>query len=294
MARATVTPNAMRKLGPRRTPCRSKRRASSRTRRQVRGGAGLPRSTGASLMRHPFDPRASSPVWLPFTRSAPGTGSVWAVTSERAATTRAAAVVAVSAVVTGTAGTERVILPRKRPMRPIVVDEVTDAMASHRLNGGFVRRSHRTGIAAATVSGLALTFAINVAAVASAGTTDTPVGSAPAIPVGAQVQAAAPVSQPISFDVVLRPRNQAALDAFTTAVSTPGSPQFRQFITPGEYASQFGPTPSTIANVSSRMRSLGLTVGTVQGSVLPVSGSLTTVGSVLHTSFRQYRLRSGR
>ncbi len=157
-----------------------------------------------------------------------------------------------------------------------------------------MRQSHRTGIAAATVSGLFLTLAVNVSAAASAGTSDTPVGSAPAIPLGAQVQGAAPAAQPISFDVVLRPRNQAALDAFTTAVSTPGSPQFRQFLTPGEYASEFGPTPSTIANVSSRLRSLGLTVGTAQGSVLPVSGSLTKVGSALHTSFRQYRLRSGR
>jgi len=191
-------------------------------------------------------------------------------------------------------GAERVIRPRKFPMRPIVVDEVTDAVASHRPTGGFVRRSHRTGIAAAAVSGLLLTLAINVSAVASAGTTDTPVGSAPAIPIGAQVQGATPATQPISFDVVLRPRNQAALDAFTTAVSTPGSPQFRQFLTSAEYASQFGPTAATIATVSSRLRSLGLTVGTAQGSILPVSGSLTKVGSVLHTSFRQYRLPSGR
>jgi len=146
----------------------------------------------------------------------------------------------------------------------------------------------------AAVSGLFLTLAMNVSGVASAGTGDTPVGSAPAVPIGAQVQGAAPAAQPISFDVVLRPRNQAALNAFTTAVSTPGSPQYRQFLTSAEYASQFGPTPSTIAGVSSRLRSLGLTVGTAEGSLLPVSGSVTKVGSALHTSFRQYRLASGR
>ncbi|HEY5229422.1 MAG TPA: protease pro-enzyme activation domain-containing protein, partial [Galbitalea sp.] len=157
-----------------------------------------------------------------------------------------------------------------------------------------VRRSHRAGVAVAAVSGLILTLAINVSGVASAGTGDTSVGSAPAIPVGAQVQGAAPAAQPISFDVVLRPRNQAALNAFTTAVSTPGSPQYGQFLTTGQYASEFGPAPSTIANVSSRLRSLGLTVGTAEGSLLPVSGSVTKVGSALHTSFRQYRLASGR
>jgi hypothetical protein len=146
----------------------------------------------------------------------------------------------------------------------------------------------------AAVSGLLLTLAINVSGVASAGTGDTPVGSAPAIPPGAQVQGAAPATQPVSFDVVLRPRNQAALNAFTTAVSTPGSPEYREFLSSAEYASQFGPTPSTIAGVSSRLRSLGLTVSAVQGSLLPVSGSVTKVGSALHTSFRQYRLASGR
>ncbi len=186
------------------------------------------------------------------------------------------------------------IRPRKLLMRPIVVNEVADSRAPHRLIGGFVRQSHRAGIAVAAISGLFLTLAMNVSGVASAGTGDTPVGSAPAIPVGAQVQGTAPAAQPVSFDVVLRPRNQAALNAFTTAVSTPGSPQYRQFLTSAEYASQFGPTPSTISGVSSRLRSLGLTVGTVQGSLLPVSGSVTKVGSALHTSFRQYRLASGR
>jgi len=189
---------------------------------------------------------------------------------------------------------ERVIRPRKCSMRPIVVNEVTDSGASHQPNGGFVRRSHRAGIAVATVSGIVLTLAINVSGVASAGTGDTLVGSAPAIPLGAQAQGAVPTTQPVSFDVVLRPRNQAALDAFTTAVSTPGSPQYHQFLAPGEYSSEFGPTSSTVASISSRLRSLGLTVGTPQGSILPVSGSLTKVSSALHTSFRQYRLASGR
>ena len=186
------------------------------------------------------------------------------------------------------------IRTRKRAMRPIVVNEVADFQAPQLPNGGFVRRSHRAGVAVAAVSGLLLTLAINVSGVASAGTGDTPVGSAPAIPLGAQVQSAAPATQQISFDVVLRPRNQGALDAFTSAVSTPGSPLYRQFLTTGEYASLFGPTPSTIANVSSRLRSLDLTVGTAQGSLLPVSGSITKVGSALKTSFRQYRLTSGR
>jgi Pro-kumamolisin, activation domain/ell wall binding domain 2 (CWB2) len=159
---------------------------------------------------------------------------------------------------------------------------------------------HRAGVA---VAGIVLSLVASVNAVAIApvapasaptGPATTPVGAAPVIPIGATVDGAAPVTEPVSFEVVLRSRNQAALDAFTTAVSTPGSASYRHFLAPGQYASRFGPTASTIANVTTRLRALGLTVGIANGSIVPVSGSLSRVGAALHTSFRQYRLASGR
>jgi hypothetical protein len=122
----------------------------------------------------------------------------------------------------------------------------------------------------------------------------TAVGDTPRVPNNATPASPLALNQQVSFDVVLKPRNPAALNSFVQAVSTPGSPQYHQFLAPGQYASTFGPTQQTVANVTAEMKALGLTVGSLTGSVLPVSGPATTVASAFHTSFKQYKLASGR
>ena len=121
-----------------------------------------------------------------------------------------------------------------------------------------------------------------------------PVGSAAAVPSTATALGALPGDQTISFDVVLKPRNQAALDQFVRDVSTPGSAHYHQFLRTGEYAQRFGPTPQAIGAVTAQMKQLGLNVDSMSGSVVHVSGSTTKVAADLHTSFKQYRLASGR
>jgi hypothetical protein len=113
-----------------------------------------------------------------------------------------------------------------------------------------VRHLNKVG---AVVAGIVLSLAatINASAATPPGPGVEPVGAAPAIPSGARVITAAPTNESISFVVVLRSRDQAGLDAFTTAVSTPGSPSYRQFVSPAQYASRFGPTAATIGSVSS-------------------------------------------
>jgi Pro-kumamolisin, activation domain/Cell wall binding domain 2 (CWB2) len=160
-----------------------------------------------------------------------------------------------------------------------------------------VRQINRASLVAAVIAGtmIASTVAANATALVRA-TAPGPVsvGSAPVVPFGAHLQSAAPADQQLAFDVVLRPRDQAGLDNFVSAVSTPGSPSYRQFLPTGEFGARFGATASTVAGVTASLKSLGLTVGTLSGSILPVSGSLTRVSSAFHTSFRQYQLASGR
>ena len=48
----------------------------------------------------------------------------------------------------------------------------------------------------------------------------------------------------VSVRVYLAGRDPAALDAAATAVTTPGSPSYRHFITPAQYAQRFAPTDS--------------------------------------------------
>lgn len=159
-----------------------------------------------------------------------------------------------------------------------------------------MRQLYRSTVALSAAAGIVLSLAVT--ATASTGGAPGPgsstVGVAPIVPIGAHATGAAPANERVGFDVVLRPRNQGALDAFVASVSTPGSADYHQFLTPAEFASQFGPTASTMAAVSATLQALGLTVGTPTGSVLPVSGSVSTVGGAFKTSFRRYQLASGR
>ncbi|MDQ1496258.1 MAG: hypothetical protein QOG69_2741, partial [Actinomycetota bacterium] len=125
-----------------------------------------------------------------------------------------------------------------------------------------MRQIHRAGFVAAFITGtmIASTVAANATgAVRATAPGPVPVGSAPVVPFGAHLQSAAPADQQLAFDVVLRPRDQAGLDNFVSAVSTPGSPSYRQFLATGEFSARFGATASTVASVSASLRSLGLT-----------------------------------
>src|SRR5262249_3808176 len=86
-------------------------------------------------------------------------------------------------------------------------------------------------------------------------------GSAPTLPLGAHLAGGAASDRPLHLTVTLQPRDRAALEAFATAVSTPGSPQYRDYITPAQFADRFGAAPDTVAAVEASLRAHGLTPG---------------------------------
>ncbi len=122
------------------------------------------------------------------------------------------------------------------------------------------------------------------------------VGHPPRLPAGAVPGASLPSSAPLDVDVVLAPRDPAALTAFARAVTTVGSPIRGQFLRPGEFAARFGATPSAIANVSAALRAAGLHPGRVtrNGLSIPVRATEGTLAHAFATGFRQYRLRDDR
>ncbi len=73
-----------------------------------------------------------------------------------------------------------------------------------------------------------------------------------------RVIGAAAGSQQLSIQVWLKPQ-VAAAEAFATAVSTPGSPQFRHYLTPNGYTARFGPTSSEVSTIESWLRAAGFT-----------------------------------
>ena len=68
--------------------------------------------------------------------------------------------------------------------------------------------------------------------------------AAPHVPAGCHpATAPAPAGQVLDLDVVLAGQNPAGLAQAVAAVSTPGSPDYRQYLTAAQYAAQYGPSP---------------------------------------------------
>ena len=131
------------------------------------------------------------------------------------------------------------------------------------------------------------------AAVAPASVT---VGAVPSLSAGATSLGTLAATTPLAMTVVLAPRDPAGLEALATAVSTPGSPQYHDYLSVTEFASRFGAADAQIAAVRAALRSDGLTPGTVapDGLSIAVSGSAARASRAFDVSLRRYRAGGGR
>jgi hypothetical protein len=120
------------------------------------------------------------------------------------------------------------------------------------------------------------------------------VTAAPRIPVGARAIGAVSASATQTAEVVLRPRDGAALTSFIGAVTDARSPLFHHYLPPGAFASRFGPAPSTIAMVTSQLQADGLQVtGVSDGMVIDVRASASQVGRAFGTGLEQVKMANG-
>ena len=69
-----------------------------------------------------------------------------------------------------------------------------------------------------------------------------------------------PPTRPVSVRVYLAARDQRALDATVAAVSAPGNPSYRHFLTQDQYQTRFGPTAAQVAAVRTWLRASGMRV----------------------------------
>jgi hypothetical protein len=124
----------------------------------------------------------------------------------------------------------------------------------------------------------------------------TRLAAAPQLPRTATRLGAPAAAAKVSGDVALRPRDPAAVTAAALAVSNPKSPQYRHYLAPGAFRSQYGPTATTIATVEATLRAAHLTVSSVSsnGMLIHFTGTAAQAGAALHTGFATYRLKSGR
>ncbi len=121
-------------------------------------------------------------------------------------------------------------------------------------------------------------------------------GSVAPLPAGARVLGPADSAERVSADVLLRPRDRAALAAYAGAVTTPGSPVFRHYLGTAAFRQAFGPSPGAEAAVRSWLAASGLSVGptSANGLLVPVSGSAAQFERAMAVPLVRARLAGGR
>jgi len=170
-----------------------------------------------------------------------------------------------------------------------------------------VRRGGRVVVAAALGSAALTLGALAPAVLGSDGAGAGAAGAAtfagrvvlpqavPPVPAGSTQDGSPPAGQVLDLDVVLAGQDPTGLAAAVAAVSTPGSPDYRHYLTAAQYAVQYGPTAADVAQVSAALRGEGLTVGTPEpgSTLLPVSGTAAVVSSALGTPLESVQAPGG-
>ena len=152
----------------------------------------------------------------------------------------------------------------------------------------------RLSRAGALLSVCALGATLSIAGPAAA-TGPVRLGTAPAVPANAHAVGAPAASTPMHVTVTLQSQDPAGLTAFANEVSTPGSPLYRDYLTPAEFAQRFGATPSAVQAVESSLKAHGLTPGAVSPNDLsiPVTATAGQLSQAFSTSFARVALAGG-
>jgi hypothetical protein len=114
----------------------------------------------------------------------------------------------------------------------------------------------------------------------------------PHLPTGATRVGPLPATQQLTIDVVLHPSHRAELDSLLGALYDPTSPQYEHWLTPGEFAREFGPSPAQVAGVTAWLNAKGLHTA-VKGFAVQTTAAAPAVATALGVSFSRYRLARG-
>ena len=105
--------------------------------------------------------------------------------------------------------------------------------------------------------------------------------------------AVASATAPVEFDVFLPLRNPSDLERLLTAQQTPGSATYQKWVTPAEYAAQFGPTAATMASAKTAVAAAGLQVTTTQMRSFHVTGTVAQATALFGIGFKSVVLPDG-
>src|SRR5690242_10791627 len=119
-----------------------------------------------------------------------------------------------------------------------------------------------------TVLGLAAVVVATTGAPALAADRSPIAGSHPSWASPANQVSTMDSAQSVTFRVYLNLRDESAAEAAAQAVSTQGSPSFRQYLSTDEVRARYAPSTSSVAAVTSWLRSSGFSIGQVPANNL--------------------------
>ena len=157
-------------------------------------------------------------------------------------------------------------------------------MGGHR-GGGLLSVALGVGLVVGSVAGVGVAGAFEAGASTPAPRVALP-QAVPHIPAGVTQLGTAPSGQVLKLNVALAGQDPAALAQAVDAVSTPGSPDYRHYVTPAQFAAAYGPSSAEVAQVTSVLRNEGLDVGDLEpdSNLLPVTGTASAVSAAFGTS----------
>ena len=131
-------------------------------------------------------------------------------------------------------------------------------------------------------------------AAADSAVSERPAALSPgALPAGATPLGLLDGAQEVQLNVVLPPSHPSQLQGLLQALDDPASPSYHQWLRPGQFAQEFGPTVSQQVAVRSWLANLGLSQISVSGFSIRVTAPAARFASALGTSFERYRTPSG-
>jgi subtilase family serine protease len=102
----------------------------------------------------------------------------------------------------------------------------------------------------------------------------------------------APATATMTTDVFLSGQS-AALAAFATSVSTPGSDDYQHFLTPAQAQARFGATPAQAAAVEQWLSSNGLSVTRISPQEISATGTVGQTDATFGTTLARYSSATG-
>jgi len=103
------------------------------------------------------------------------------------------------------------------------------------------------------------------------------------LPAGQRIQTVGPaaIGQQAQFNIHLPLQNAAELDQLLVDLHTAGSPNYRQWLTPAEFRQRFGPSPTTVAQLTADLTARGLTVVKTHSHGLTVQGNVGAIQKLI-------------